>query len=139
MSSIVVQPEDSNQEAYNKIKVFNQQTQQIFMCWVREHPKDKIADAAQRVRQHAAQLDPAPDHYLTAIQCKQAVGQHRLVAKSASFPRNINAVETEELPAEIWTATIGCLRIVNTSIMINWSPQGWLWKILGSWIGTLCE
>ena len=41
MSGIIIQPEGSNQEAYNKIKVFNQQTQQTFMCWVREHPKDK--------------------------------------------------------------------------------------------------
>ena len=43
MSGIVesIRPEDSNQKAYNKIKVFNQQTQETFMCWVREHPEDK--------------------------------------------------------------------------------------------------
>ena len=43
MSGIVelIQPEDSNQKAYNKIKIFNQQMQKTFMCWVREHPKDK--------------------------------------------------------------------------------------------------
>ena len=41
MSGIDIQPESPTQEAYNEIKVFNQQTQQTFMCWVREHPKDE--------------------------------------------------------------------------------------------------
>lgn len=44
MSGIVqsIQPEDSNKKAYDKIKVFNQQPQETFTCWVREHPKDKM-------------------------------------------------------------------------------------------------